>query len=154
MTFIHADHLVEQSTSNLFLLLHWGLLIVLLLALGDGGILVLLVLRNQIVHVGLSLSELHLVHTLTSIPMQESLSPEHSSELITDTLEEFLDGGRVSNEGGRHLETTGWDGAESGLDIVGDPLNKVGRVLVLNVAHLIFNFFHGNLTTAKETVSS
>ena len=29
----------------------------------SGGVLVLLVLRNEIVHVGLSLSKLHLVHT-------------------------------------------------------------------------------------------
>ena len=33
-----------------------------------GGILVLLVLADQVVHVGLSLSELHLVHTLTGVP--------------------------------------------------------------------------------------
>ena len=48
--------------------------LVLLLALGDGGLLVLLVLGDQIVLVGLGLGELHLVYTLTSVPMQESLS--------------------------------------------------------------------------------
>ena len=37
------------------------------------GLLVLLVLRHQIVHVGFSLSELHLIHTLASVPMEESL---------------------------------------------------------------------------------
>jgi hypothetical protein len=136
-----------ESRASLLLSLKRSLLIVLLLSIRDGGLLVLLVLGNQIVHVGLSLSELHLVHTLTSVPMQESLAPEHGSELVTNTLEELLDGGRVTDEGGRHLETTGWDGAESGLDVVGDPLNKVGRVLVLDVAHLVLNLLHGNLTT-------
>ena len=39
----------------------------------DSGLLVLLVLGDQVVHVGLSLSELHLVHALASVPMEESL---------------------------------------------------------------------------------
>merc|ERR1719163_978329 len=53
------------------------------------GLLVLLIFRHQIVHVGFSLSEFHLVHTFTSIPMQESLAPEHSSELFADTFEQL-----------------------------------------------------------------
>lgn len=129
------------------LLLNRSLLVVLLLTLGDGSLLVLLVLGDQVVHVGLSLSELHLVHTLTSVPMQESLAPEHGSELVTDTLEELLDGGGVTDEGGRHLQAARRNGAESGLDVVGDPLNEVGRVLVLDVAHLVLNLLHGDLTT-------
>ena len=36
--------------------------------------LVLLVLGDEIVHVGLGLSELHLVHALASVPMQECLN--------------------------------------------------------------------------------
>lgn len=80
--------------------------------------------------------------------MQESLATEHSRELITDTLEEFLDGGGVSNESGGHLEASWGDGAKGGLDIVGNPFNEVAGVLVLHVAHLVLNFLHGNLTTA------
>lgn len=34
---------------------------------------------------------LQLVHTLSSVPMQEGLSPEHGRELVTDTLEQGLD---------------------------------------------------------------
>ena len=48
-------------------------LVVELLVIVDGGLLVLLVLGDQVVHVGLGLSELHLVHTLASVPMKESL---------------------------------------------------------------------------------
>ena len=48
-------------------------LVVELLVIVDGGLLVLLVLGDQVVHVGLGLSELHLVHTLASVPMEESL---------------------------------------------------------------------------------
>ena len=39
--------------------------------------LVLLVLRHQIVHVRLGLRELHLVHALAGVPMEEGLAPEH-----------------------------------------------------------------------------
>ena len=122
--------------------------LLLLLALGDRGFLVLLVLRHQVVHVALCLCEFHLVHTFTSIPMQESLAPEHSSELITNTLEELLNGGRVTNEGRGHLETTWGNRAEGGLNVVGNPLHEVCSVFVLDIAHLVFNFLHGDLTTA------
>ena len=59
---------------NLLFLLQRCLFLVFLFSLGDGSLLVLLVLRNQIVHVRLGLSELHLVHTLAGVPMQESLT--------------------------------------------------------------------------------
>ena len=85
------------------------------------------------------LGELHLVHTLASVPMEESLTPEHSGELLGHTLEELLDGGAVSDEGGGHLQTTGWDVTYSGLDVVGDPFNEVAAVLVLYVQHLLVN---------------
>ena len=44
-----------------------------LLLVIDGGLLVLLVLGDQVVHVALGLSELHLVHALISVPVEESL---------------------------------------------------------------------------------
>ncbi len=119
------------------------LLIEFTLVLGS-GLLVLLVLGHKIVHVGLGLSELHLVHALTSVPMQESLAPEHGSELLGDTLEELLDGGGVANEGGGHLEATGRDVTDGSLDIVGDPLDEVGAVLVLDVQHLLIDLLHGH----------
>jgi hypothetical protein len=134
-------------TNILLLGFHGSLLVVLLLTLRDGSLLVLLVLADQVVHVGLGLSEFHLVHTLTSVPMQESLATEHGRELVADTLEQLLDRGRVTDEGRRHLEATGRNGAEGGLDIVGDPLNEVGGVLVLDVAHLVLDLLHGDLTT-------
>ena len=79
--------------------------------------------------------------------MQESLAPEHSSELLGDSLEEFLDGGGVTDESGGHLQSSGRDVADSGLDVVGDPLHEVGAVLVLDVQHLLVNLLHGHPTT-------
>jgi len=115
-----------------------------------GGILVLLVLRYKIVHVGLSLSELHLVHTLTSVPVKEGLAAEHAGELLGDTLPELLDGGRVTDEDGGHLETLGGDVADGGLDVVGDPLHEVRGVLVLDVEHLLVNLLGGHTATEES----
>ena len=79
--------------------------------------------------------------------MEESLATEHSGELLGDTLEQLLDGGRVTNESSGHLKSTWWNVTDGGLDIVGDPLDKVGRVLVLDVQHLLVDFLHGHTTT-------
>ena len=37
-----------------------------------GGVLILLVFRHQVVHVGLRLRELHLVHAFTGVPEEET----------------------------------------------------------------------------------
>ncbi len=78
--------------------------------------------------------------------MQEGLTPEHSTELIADTLEELLNRSAVADEGGAHLQATRWDGAESGLHVVRDPLDEVGSVLVLDHADLVLDLLHGDLT--------
>ena len=54
----------------------FALLLVEFTLLFSSSILVLLVLRDQIIHVGLGLSELHLIHTLTGVPVQEGLAGE------------------------------------------------------------------------------
>jgi len=123
------------------------LFLVHLLFVLSGSILVLLVLRDEIVHVGLSLSELHLVHTLTGVPMKECLSSEHSGELLSDSLEHFLDSGGVTKEGNSHLESLWWDVTNSGFNVVWDPFNEVRRVLVLDVEHLFVDLLGGHSTS-------
>jgi hypothetical protein len=125
------------------------LFLVHLLLVLSGGILVLLVLRDEIVHVGLGFSEFHLVHTLTGVPVEEGLSSEHGGELLSDTLEHLLDGGGVSEESDGHLESLGGDIANGGLDVVGDPLNEVRRVLVLDVQELFVNLLARHASTEK-----
>ena len=132
-----------MGESSLFLILLSNLLL-------SGGVLVLLVLIHEIVHVGLSLSELHLVHTLAGVPVEESLAPEHGSELLSDTLEHLLDGSGVSDEGGRHLEALGGDVTNGGLDIAGDPLNKVRGVLILDKHNLLVNLLAGHASTEQS----
>ena len=106
------------------------------------SLLVLLVLGDEVVHVGLGLGELHLVHALARVPVEESLAAEHGRELLRDALEQLLDGRRVADESGRHLETARRDVAHGRLDVVGDPLDEVGRVLVLDVEHLLVDLLH------------
>merc|ERR1712072_192680 len=123
--------------------LHVLLLIELTLLLG-GSILVLLVLGHEVVHVGLRLGELHLVHALTGVPVEERLAAEHAGELLGHALPRLLDGGGVADEGGRHLKPLGRDVTDRRLDVVRDPLNEVRRVLVDDVEHLLVDLLGGH----------
>mmetsp|Transcript_18233 Transcript_18233/g.32229 ORF Transcript_18233/g.32229 Transcript_18233/m.32229 type:complete len:542 (+) Transcript_18233:1550-3175(+) len=142
----HIRHFLPIDLVLLFVLVELALLLC-------GGVLVLLVLGNKVVHVGLSLSEFHLIHTLASVPVKECLTAEHSSKLLTDTLEHLLDSGGVSDKCARHLESLGRDVTHRRLDVVGDPLNKVARVLVLYVKHLLVNLLGGHASTEEERSS-
>ncbi|KAF3839272.1 hypothetical protein F7725_017989 [Dissostichus mawsoni] len=104
-----------------------------------GGILVLLVLGHQIIHVALGLGELHLIHTFSGVPMQEGLTTEHGY-----ALEQLLNGCAVANEGDGHLEASWWNVTDGGLHIVGDPFHEVAAVLVLDVDHLLVDLLHGH----------
>jgi len=78
--------------------------------------------------------------------MQESLSPEHSSELFTDSLEQFLDGSRVTNECTRHLQTSWWNIADGSLDIVWNPI-----IIKENNFKIIYTKKKKNLLNFKAT---
>mmetsp|Transcript_15188 Transcript_15188/g.65038 ORF Transcript_15188/g.65038 Transcript_15188/m.65038 type:complete len:483 (-) Transcript_15188:50-1498(-) len=132
--------LKRESSLSLSLIL---LLVELALLLG-GGVLVLLVLGHEVVHVGLGFGELHLVHALAGVPVKESLAAEHGGELLRDALEHLLHGGGVADEGGSHLEALGGDVAHGGLHVVGDPLDEVRGVLVLHVEELLVNLLGGH----------
>ncbi|CAN0907635.1 hypothetical protein LINGRAHAP2_LOCUS24905 [Linum grandiflorum] len=108
-------------------------------------VLVLLVLRHQIVHIALSLRELHLIHPFPCIPMQESLPPEHHRELLRHPPEHLLYARRVPHEGRRHRQPRRRHVAHARLNIVRDPLHEVGRVLVLHIYHLLVHFFGAHL---------
>ena len=82
--------------------------------------------------------------------MEESLSSEHGGELFSDSLEHLLDGGGVTQESDGHLESLGGDVANGGLDVVGDPFNEVGRVLVLDVQHLFVDFLGGHSSSEES----
>merc|ERR1719345_515856 len=81
--------------------------------------------------------------------MEEGLAAEHSGELLSNTLEHLLAGGGVSEEGHGHLESLWWDVTDGRLDVVGDPLNKVRGVLVLDVEHLLVNLLGGHAASEE-----
>jgi hypothetical protein len=113
------------------------------------GILILLIFWDQVVHIGFSFSEFHFIHTFTSVPVEESLSSKHGSELFSNTLEHFLDGSGVTKEGNSHFESLGGNITNGRFNVVGNPFDEVRRVLVLNVQHLFINFF-GRHSSSKE----
>merc|ERR1719188_2926945 len=57
-----------------------ALLLVEFALLFGRGVLVLLVLGNEIVHVRFRFREFHLVHTFASVPMKERLAAKHRRE--------------------------------------------------------------------------
>merc|ERR1712093_616409 len=77
-----TDHSRNSKTYRQLVTCCSGLHVVLTLLLVElalllrRGVLVLLVLGHQIVHVALRFRELHLVHPLTGVPVQEGLAPE------------------------------------------------------------------------------
>jgi hypothetical protein len=108
-------------------------------------ILVLLVLGDEVLHVGLGLGELHLIHALLGVPMQERLALEHGRELVAHALEQLLDCGRVAEERDGDLHPARRDVALRREHVVRDPLHEVGRILVLHVLHLFLDLLHRHL---------
>ena len=84
------------------------------------------------------------LYTMSDKSDNINLSPEHGSELLTDPLEQLLDGGGIADEGGCHLKAPRWNIANRGHDVVRNPFHEVARVLVLNAEHLLIYFLHGH----------
>merc|ERR1711924_263132 len=60
---------------------------ILILISSDNGILLVLVLGNKIDNVLVGLLELHLIHTLTLVPVEERLPLVEGRELLAESLE-------------------------------------------------------------------
>merc|ERR1719154_1063912 len=118
----HCVYLVKHFIS-VFSTFDFTLLFKLAIVI-NSSLLVLLVFRDEIVHVGFS-----------------------SSELFRNALDQFLDSGGVSNKCGSHLETTRRNITHSCLYVIGDPFNEEGRILVLDAVHLIIDLPHRHATT-------
>merc|ERR1719394_176061 len=63
-----------------------------------GGVLLVLVLGDQVAHVLVGLLELHLVHAFALVPVEESLALVHGAELGRQALKDALESRGVGNE--------------------------------------------------------
>merc|ERR1712039_1154770 len=132
-------------TIFIFIILFIVILVIILQV--DNGILFILILSDQITNILIRFLEFHLVHTLTLIPMQESLSLVHFGKLCANALEDTLNGRGVGNKGARNLRSLWRYGNHRRLDIVWNPRHKIIRHLLLNFGHLIINLLCGNLSS-------
>merc|ERR1712204_102182 len=114
-----ALHLVVLILLFLLLLIAIFLLIAILILLRllilvaievHHGVLLILILRDQIAHVLIGLLELHLVHSLAFVPMQESLALIHFREMRRNALENALNRRRIRHEGAAHRSALGRNG--------------------------------------------
>merc|ERR1719281_2413389 len=110
----------------------------------DRSILLILVLGDQITNVLISLLELHLVHALSLVPVEEGLPLVHSSELGGESLEDALERGGVGNECARLLGVLGGHFDNRGLHVVGDPLDEVVGVGALALLDVLVNLLRGH----------
>ena len=81
--------------------------------------------------------------------MEECLSSEHGSKLFTDSLKHFLNGSGISKESDGHFKSFWWDIADWWFNVVWNPLNEIGWVLVLNIQHLFIDFFGWHSSSKK-----
>merc|ERR1719271_433790 len=141
---------IEARSERLRLHVVLAFLLVELALFLSRRVLVLLVLGHKVVHVALRFGELHLIHTLARVPVQEGLAAEHAGELLGNTLEHLLDGRRVPDEAHGHLQTLRGDVADAALHVVRNPLDEVRGVLVLDVEHLLIHLLRRH-AAAEET---
>merc|ERR1712048_401578 len=90
-----------------------------------GGILVLLVLRHEIIHIRLCLCKLHLVHALSCVPVQEGFAPEHGREILCHAFEHLLNCRRISRESNSHLRSFRGNVTDARFDIIRNPFYEI-----------------------------
>merc|ERR1719284_1841863 len=122
----------------------------LFIIVSKNGILLVLVLGNEIPDVLVRLLELHLVHALSLVPVEEGLPLVHSAELCGESLEDALERGGVGNEGARLLGVLGGHFNNGGLHVVGDPLNEVVGVGGLALLDILVNLLRGHAASEEE----
>merc|ERR1712176_1566105 len=120
------------------------------LILVDGGLEVLLVLGDEVDHVALGFGELHLVHALAGVPVEERLALEHGLELVLDALEDLQNGRVVPDEGAASLRVEGTGVADGLLDVVGNPLGEERRVAVERDDHLLIHLLRRHRATEDD----
>merc|ERR1712241_947795 len=128
----------------------WQRELLLVILVVQGGVLLVLVLSDQVADVLVGLLELHLVHTLALVPVEERLPLVHSAELGGQALEDALERGGVRDEGAAPLGVLRGNLDNGGLHVVGDPLDEVVAVGGLALLGVLINFLGGHGSTEDE----
>merc|ERR1719439_328175 len=106
-----------------------------------GGVLLVLVLGDQVAHVLVGFLELHLVHALALVPVEERLALVHGAELGRQALKDAFERCGVGDEGAARLVIDGRTFYDAGLLVVRDPLDVVvavrGLALLADLVHLL-----------------
>merc|ERR1719383_406792 len=110
-----------------------------------GGILLVLVLRDEISDVLVGLLEFHLVHALALVPVKERLALVHRAELSGEPLEDTLQRCGISYESARILVVLGRRLNNASFLIVRDPLDEVVGVSGLALLDHLINLLGGHL---------
>ncbi len=85
--------------------------------------------------------------------MQKGLALKHGRELTRHTTKQSLNGGGVADKSGGSLGVRGRNAAHGSQQIVGDPLDKVARVLGLNLDHLVVDVLHRHVSAKLDSRS-
>merc|ERR1719213_163133 len=147
---LRSEHLQACARNSISFHVVFAFLLIELTFLFGSCILVLLVFRDQVIHVALCLGELHLVHSFTSVPVEEGLAAEHGCEVLSDAFEHLLDRSGVAQKGYRRFQALWWDIANARLNVVRNPFHEVGTVLVLHIEHLLIHLLGRHASTEQR----
>lgn len=89
----------------------------------------------------------HLIHSFSSVPVQEGFPPEHGRELLAHSPEHLLYRSRFTNKSWGHGKASR-RGMSHTLDLtlLGIHSTKAGRVLVLHIHYLFVHFLCAHLS--------
>ena len=125
-------------------------LLVILIFIHSCCVLILLILRNKIIHIWFSFGELHFIHALTCVPMKEGFSPEKSRKLHSNHLKTILNCRRVPQNCGGKLESLRWYITDRRFYIIWNPFNEVWRIFGLDVKNLLINLLGRHSTSEHD----
>merc|ERR1719491_2948586 len=154
----HAAHLVILLLFLLIavlliaILILFVILIIILVLIAievHHGILLILILGDEIAHILIRLLELHLVHALALIPMQERLPLIHLRELRRNALEHALNRRRIGHERAAHLRALRRNSDDARLDVVRDPRHEVILHLGLDLGDLVIHLLRGDVAAVS-----
>ena len=117
-------------------------------------VLVHLMLADQVLHCRLCFSELHFLHPLVHVPVQEGLPSEHCWEVVVHDLKKLLHRGGIGQIGPMDIEAFRRDITNRRMNVPWypiSPINKVWGIPVLNAENLLIYFLGRHPSPKQES---